>query len=954
MAALTLGDAQSLVASLVQDSASLVGSILATQLQAGAERTEATEWQVANTTAALVGYTRNATLWSGQEIGALVGSFGTFMQDVIQTFEGMAMDYASDLRTELAKEAQTAVRRVLQDRAAALQRVAWLYELGVLALNGTQADPVSGDDCLTLSLLCDASRSLGTGMMVYLGTATGAAYFCSYDSMAMIAKTMAVAGSFTQNFLVWSALHPTPAVPPPNTYRLRCLQENATRSPNPINCTQGALGCANGCGFDPRCRTWYMPHLAARPPAQVLISDPYLSYVVSVPILTLSFPVLDPAPPHALAAVVAVDVDFREVDALLARLQPKRNATILVVLNNSGLTVMGSTGPSCSASQSMGSNLSRYSLLQAAEPCGRALGQWLAPRRFDFPPTATVAIGGAFGLEWWDVFRSDVGAVTYFVLVGIGDAEVWAALREANHTALVHLRALRDEQIARLQAAEVLTRQFLQQAEDRTSQQVRRMQQALHSQLDALAELSQQSLNASQLRNLQTLATMARRQEDFLTDLQLHSLANLADSTTWTAAAVVGIMVMMLLIGAYSTCSVTDRLGEIILQMESVANMHVETLQIPVASSVAEVARIQAALATLVRRLTEYKSYMPSALFHRSCVAYNVSEAPEAPAPAPPGDLPASERAEEIHMHDVAGDPGDPSAKPDVPPPPLPPGASPDPCLPRKLFRKNVAVMGVNLVGFKAVLSETPEEQLAPVLDAYIAQVHTTVAKARGHIDFVVGDQATVTFNAHMYCFDPASTAMGVALELRSVLEATLGGLVVAQLGLAAGSVLAGSCGCAAFRVLVSLGTPAKLASVLAHIDGFPSGAVLVDPSVEKRVKDEYRLRPVDLVAFPGAGQPTPATGLRVYAVEHRRPAGQWLYHVPQDDAPGEWETAFERVVAAASLEAAQRILHQYLWDNPDDPYAVRLLAHVPQWFPHRPPPPSDDQGVRKRSSCEA
>lgn len=80
----------------------------------------------------------------------------------------------------------------------------------------------------------------------------------------------------------------------------------------------------NGCGFDPRCRTWYMPHLAARPPAQVLISDPYLSYVVSVPILTLSFPVLDPAPPHALAAVVAVDVDFREVDALLARLQPKR------------------------------------------------------------------------------------------------------------------------------------------------------------------------------------------------------------------------------------------------------------------------------------------------------------------------------------------------------------------------------------------------------------------------------------------------------------------------------------------------------------------------------------------------------------------------------------------------------------------------------------------------------
>lgn len=66
-----------------------------------------------------------------------------------------------------------------------------------------------------------------------------------------------------------------------------------------------------------------------------------------------------------------------------------------------------------------------------------------------------------------------------------------------------------------------------------------------------------------------------------------------------------------------------------------------------------------------------------------------------------------------------------------------------------------------------------------------------------------MGDQATVTFNAHMYCFDPASTAMGVALELRSVLEATLGGLAVAQLGLAAGSMLAGSCGCAAFRVLV-------------------------------------------------------------------------------------------------------------------------------------------------------
>lgn len=47
----------------------------------------------------------------------------------------------------------------------------------------------------------------------------------------------------------------------------------------------------------------------------------------------------------------------------------------------------------------------------------------------------------------------------------------------------------------------------------------------------------------------------------------------------------------------------------------------------------------------------------------------------------------------------------------------------------------------------------------------------TIVLQGRGNVDFVVGDQILVTFNAHIPCADPSTTAAGVALNDRLALS---------------------------------------------------------------------------------------------------------------------------------------------------------------------------------------
>lgn len=46
-----------------------------------------------------------------------------------------------------------------------------------------------------------------------------------------------------------------------------------------------------------------------------------------------------------------------------------------------------------------------------------------------------------------------------------------------------------------------------------------------------------------------------------------------------------------------------------------------------------------------------------------------------------------------------------------------------------------------------------------------------------------------------------------------------------------------------------------KVASLLAHLSGFEEAVVLVDPSVEERLKYSFSLEPADLVALPVLGE---------------------------------------------------------------------------------------------------
>eukprot|EP00667_Euglena_gracilis_P002512 EG_transcript_2511 len=851
LTSVAVDDFAALVWQLIADSGAFVSGVLDAEYNRSMTQLNESQTQFLDTTLGLMALAKNTTTQTQQLVAGLLVSFGSFVQSVIGTFQVVGTDYASRLRTESASRTQASFNNMMQNRIYSLQRQARLYQWGMLNLSRPRERPQDEGSCSLLGVMC--SFSLEVNSNVFIGTASGGFEFCDVTDVAYSVMVYRGATAEQVYLPVWPPFIDTAPGASLSSWKASCLAPFTNFSSN-SSCPYGTAmeypnNCAGTCGYDPRCRLWYTVHFNTTT-AVTQMSPVYIDIHRLTPVIALSYPIFSGSPP-TLAGVAATDFFFSEVDAFLDAIGSSGGASqlVAVVLNTTDLVLVGASQP-CPGT---GSSPGGVPLVQACHPRLRGLAGWLAANRL-VQSNASLELNGTL----WDVFPSIVDTFTYFVMVGMNKSEVFAVVDATNAAANHTLQQLSQQQAARMAAYEAAALAEMDAVTAEKVAAIQATQAAAEKDMKQVHTQTQEMFNASRQKSSATLNTMIRNEMDAISKLKDYHLSQVVKNVGTTFGAVVGIFVAILLGGAYGTWVVTKQVLRITQTMEDVADMKVEELQVTQKSSVREVERIEMALSVLVRRLAEYKTYMPAALFQPQ--QESPPEDPQEEEPLHASEVPASSKSLKggrqspkmfvVHRRSSSSQRSRSTASSQAVHVSGPVGGSG-----ARLLRRNVAVLVVNAMRFQQEMARCSAGQLEGTLNRVIAAVHRTAFKAQGNLDAILGDQVLVTFNAHFGCSDPHTTASHVALDLLATFKEEFVSDVRLQVGLAAGSVYSGHLGYAHFKSMVALGAPMKVASLLAHLSDFEAHTVLVCPSVAERIKYHFTLQPVDLLSLPHLGE---------------------------------------------------------------------------------------------------
>jgi len=930
MADATLQNFEAMVGGLIGDSNVTMTNITAAEFTASVQALDAIQAQLQTTTAGLLADANSSTAGAQNDTANLVASFGRFMDTVITNFEYVAVAYASQLRLELAGKAQAAFTNMIQERVVAMQWSATLVAGGALNISLPPGVGVMAPRCLWLSVLCGGSAALRNGGALFVANAYGELYTCD------AAEGMSVLGPVdgVQTLYEWERYPSNTSTTDRKSWQQRCLTEPPVVKDYGPDCQ--APGTCNGtCAFDPRCQEWYTCFGTAADPMAMHFTEVYPDLLTGQPVVTLSVPIVDPNTSDLLG-VSGVDFRIADMNAVIESLPLPNSTRIAFILADANLTVLGSSANFLQCST--GGMSPPFALADSCDLQVQQLAAWMHVTNI------TAVHSQSTGDAIWDVFPTVSNLISYYVVVGMDPTAVFGVIDTMQLWATQQLSALSKAQATKVAASGAASQQRMQAAQARSLQQLLEIRTSSADRLAALQDVAWGTLTSSQANSAARVEGLMAQQSAQIDDLLSTQLQGLTISAGWTVAVVFGIFVAILACGAYGTVRVTRRLCEMIGLMEEAAEMQVESLEVPQDSGVLEVRRIQIAFQSLIKRLTEYKSFMPAALFPPVDVDCPMSPLPSGPRAASvcgllstPEGIPHTESVGLKKLRRLMTISSRlPSTKLDLSPSAVI-NVSPTRA---QLAKKASVAMVINVIGFKNHLFNVPEGHLEQLLSQYVAIAHATVSKARGYIDSVVGDQILVTFNAHVLCSDPPCSAATAALELRQEFLSKLSGRLHTQIGLAAGHLITGAAGYGPFKALVSLGTPMKLASILAHLTHHQDGAVLVDGGMEERIRYSFTVRPSEVISLPvlGALQPSLARNVRVYLVEGPKTLeeDEWLYQVAQTPAADDWDTTIQRMVSAEDREAAVVLLQQHLTAHPEDGIAQRLRDRMGRWVPRR------------------
>eukprot|EP00668_Euglena_longa_P024397 GGOE01030456.1.p1 GENE.GGOE01030456.1~~GGOE01030456.1.p1 ORF type:complete len:1000 (-),score=273.11 GGOE01030456.1:297-2939(-) len=859
----------------------------------------------------------------------VVDTFAGLMETVVADFKDVASSYALELRSELATKASSALTTVVTTRATGLQRFQSMYELGVLHPSRAASDPVTNDDCLLLAAVCDGALEFGYWETLNLVSAAGRFYSCVPGEGALLSVLSIDGSHYNESHETWL----------PNSVqgkmRQRCMSEQPISTTVGENCSL-PQNCQ--CGSDQRCSLWYTPHLADSTP-RLLVSDVYVGKY-GTPQFTLSYPVVNSSDASSpVLAVASTEFAFTSVATYLASLSVSNSTYLAALLNDTNLSIMGSLGRKCGTNETAPGDpgLPLWSALRACDSNTREVAQWLLQHRSTIQQSCTVELSGII----WNIFPDSSTVVAYFCIVGTKKEDLYRAIDSSDAKAASQLSTVRLQQLGKVAASGKATQAYMTVVQAENIQEVQAMQDSYLEQMEELEASSRSTLTASQQNSTAEVEHLMISQTSEVDQLKAKHLDALAAATGWTIAVVFAILIVVLLLSAWGTVRITRSLTHIIELMEDVAEMRVEDLELPQNSHVTEVARIQSAFRVLIARLTEYKGYMPAGLFEReeeeeeegeeSMLKHDIDTKSDIS-----NDNPSSNRSKTTEVKHQLSTSLDASTS-------IQPrqrvriGVAPNSSSSRST-KKNVAALCLNIVGFRDVMDKVADGLTSSIFNQYVTAVHESVSQGRGNVDCILGDQIFVTFNAHVPCAEPAGAAVAAALEMRRLLWQIVRERLKFQIGISYGPVLAGSVGYSKFRSMAALGHSMKVASMVSQMSDFESGTVLVDTTVEEKMKYIYDLRPVELVHFPQLrpmAWNTPTCG-RVFLVEAKRDVDEdeWLYQVDKMAPQSDWHWVFEQVAAAQTAEEGRSHLEQFLEGHPQDSMALRLKNRLAMWTP--------------------
>eukprot|EP00667_Euglena_gracilis_P000738 EG_transcript_738 len=927
----------SFVSGLLRGNADLVDNVLALERQSGDTRMQQTKSQVLRIIGNLVNYTTNATDQSQQQMNAVVDTFSGLMGAVFTDFKGVTITCAANLRSQLATKVSTFVIDWLSTRTTMFQRFQSLSNLGLLGLSQAATDPITTGDCTLLGWVCSSALETGIWGILSLVSAGGRFYYCVPGKGAFLSYVAVNGSQYTEYHQTW--------LPSSNlSYKQQC------QSIRPVSVVVGQ-GCALPqscqCGADERCSVWYRPYLTDS--TQRLMGSDVFIGKFGGPQITISYPLLNgSAAPAALLGAVGTDFVFSGAQLWLSTVANVPAGTfVALLLNDTALSQIASVAQKCAANEPVpgDQSLPTWSALRSCDPYVREMAAWLYQNRSTVLAQRTVTLSGVV----WDIFPNTQVSVTYFCIIGAKEQDTYHDIDTSAAKATDELTTVRTQQLSQVAASGAATQTYMTGVQADNIQEVQATQTNFSAQMDAMEATSKAELAASQRSSTTEVEQLMGTQAKEVDALKAKHLDAMTTATGWILGVVFAILVVVLLLSAWGTVRVTRDLRDIIGLMEDVADMKVENLELPARSGVKEVARIQTAFQVLVIRLAEYKSYMPASLFQRtSTEEFQIAEdghqsdsptdldlsctTSRTPTTGPGmliplrSDQPGSSATMPLHQHTESNHES-PSASDTVP--------RRSPC--RKSWKRNVAVLTVNVTRFHEVLPNMNDGAVRGAFSQYIAIIHEAAVKDRGNVDCILGDQVFVTFNAHIPCSDPAGAAALAALNVQSRLLQQVVERLSFQVGVSFGQVHAGVVGYTKFKSMVTMGTPMKVASVLSHITNFDNGTIITDAHTEERLRYNFNLRPAEVVRFPQPPASTrPAASSHIFLLQSRKQLkeqDEWMYQLDRTPVT-EWCSTFNLLNLAQTTEEMHSVLFRYLSAHPKDPVALRLRSRLPMWVP--------------------
>eukprot|EP00668_Euglena_longa_P009266 GGOE01011177.1.p1 GENE.GGOE01011177.1~~GGOE01011177.1.p1 ORF type:complete len:1003 (-),score=268.62 GGOE01011177.1:1210-3858(-) len=859
----------------------------------------------------------------------VVNTFVDLMDSVVTDFRDVATDYAAELRAALAGKASITLQQTITARVAGLKRLQTLSSMGMVNLSRGPSDPIGLDDCSLLGVLCAAALEMVSTQPVTVALATGRSYSCTVGVEASISVLSLDGTNYSKQLLKW-----IPDSTSATVTRQRCLGPPASNLTVGWNCSQSQI-C--GCGQDQRCTLWYQHHEAdVGPSLSQFDVFPQTSGALATSISYSLFST-DSAP--TLLAVASNNLELAAINRYLNSLLIVNSTVLAHILNDTNLSVVGNTAIACTANETVPGDpsLPIWSGLRSCNSGIRNVTQWLSQNRSGVHGPVSLQLSDVS----WDIFPTNISILSYFLVIGSPLSVINAAADASNTRASNHLTTVRAQQLDRVTASGIATKKYLSTVTEQYTVVSQQMETSFLTQMDELQSTSKAELNATQQRSASQTQQLMSSLTTQIEDLTSKFLNAMTLATGWTIAVVFGFLLIVLVCSGWGTVFVTHDLTSIIGLMEDVADMKVEDLTVQRNSHVTEVARIETAFQVLVRRLAEYKSYIPAGVFEK---------------------MTEEGRRDDGHNEsdrDVASDAGSqiscakPTAKqqrrsqPDVScVTTMQRSVSSEsrsiassPAGPCSSMKSRAAVLSFRAFDFTEALLQMAPLLAKNMMSQCISHIHEAASQSHGNIDCILGDQILITFNAHVPCAEPAAAAVAAALEMRRLLLHVARERLKFQIGISYGPVLAGSVGYSKFRSMAALGLPIKVSSMVSQMSEFENGTVLVDANVEEKMKYIYDLRPVELVHFPQLrpmARNTPTCGW-VFLVEAKREVeeDEWLYQVdtmsPKRD---DWRQVFGRVMAAQTVEEGRGHLEEFLATHPQDAIALRLRDCLPMWTP--------------------